>query len=353
MNYTAIEKFELLVTRLSFSVARKLLSDSLGFSAQGIEPFKQKISDRLATDPSISVKIDDIWMDVVFGGNRQITIYKDVSNTKFNSLDSHFSTLAAGLTQSNHPYVTNYPFPVDESTLSSCNTDLIFCHYSTMPVVNGRTIKCAVFSNKAYFTKTEPLQRSQLSAAGLAQISQDAQLFCKRRVSTQCFHAVILDSQNNNVYIAIDISALPSAEGSLEFHKLRSYLLGQASVNLVQGENLFRAISSLYDESDGRIHSVSFVTEDGNTDSIKLPSLASGGCIKNDNYHAAGENAASTLAKFRIIKLWDIGDMTVAAELHGKRAMLLNNGRLEKVIIHNGTKLSEIIYVLDKVLTHI
>ncbi|WP_199481496.1 hypothetical protein [Vibrio owensii] len=352
MSYNTIEKFEMLVERMGFSVARKLLSVSLGFSAQGIEPFKVKITENLVADPTIEQKIDAIWRDVVFGGNRLVKIFKAVSQTKFDAIDNFFT--AASSTLAPHAFTSSFPFPVDQATLDTCNTDLVFCDYSTQAISATRDVKCAILSNKAYFTKTEPVPRSQLSASGQAQIPQGVEVFCRRRVSTQCFHAVILDESTRNIFVAVDVSSLPNTEAGIEFNKLHSYLRDTVRQQLTQGENLFLAIDKLYEEVDqGRIHSVSFVTDDGNTDTIKLPSLSSNGCIKLDQYHAAGEDATSVLSKFKVTKLWDLQDLAVGVELNGRRAMLNSNGPLDKLLIHNCTKLTENILVLDKVLAHI
>ncbi|ELA7005581.1 hypothetical protein RA807_002866 [Vibrio parahaemolyticus] len=351
MTYTATEKFEMLVTRLGFAIARKVLAPALGFSAQGVEPFKAKITERLVTDPSISTKIDDIWRDVVFGGNRKVKIYKSVNQAMFDTINNFFTTSMAGSPP--HVYKQSFPFPVTDTVLDTCNTDLVLCDYSTTVLSASRTIKCAILSNKAHYTKTEPVSRSKLTTAGQIQIPQGAELFCRKRVSTQCFHAIILDESTKNVFVAVDVSALPNQEADIEFLNLRNYLRDTVRANLITTGNLFPAIERLYNDVDGRIHSVSFVTDDGNTDSIKLPTLTSSACIKLDQYHLAGENAASVLSKFKVTKLWDLTDLSVGVELNGRKVMLHSNGPLDSLTIHNCTKLTENIYVLDKVLQHV
>ncbi|OBU23405.1 hypothetical protein CTM88_02400 [Photobacterium aquimaris] len=351
MNYTATEKFEMLVTRLGFTITRKVLAPALGFSALGVEPFKDKINERLTSQPDIATKIDDIWRDVVFGGNRKVKIYKSVNQTLFDTIDQFFTASMAALP--NHAYIQSFPFPVADSVLDTCNTDLVLCDYSTQVLSANRTIKCAILSNKAHYTKTEPVSRTQLTSAGQVLIPQGAELFCRKRVSTQCFHAIILDESTNNVFVAVDVSALPNQEAGIEFLNLRNYLRDTVRANLVTTANLFPAIERLYNDVDGRIHSVSFVTDDGNTDSIKLPTLTSPACIKLDQYHVAGETAASVLSKFKVTKLWDLSDLSIGVELNGRKVMLHSNGPLDSLTTHNCTKLTENIYVLDKVLQHV
>lgn len=351
MSYTATEKFDMLVARLGFTTTRKLLSASLGFSAQGVEPFKVKIRDWEIANPTLSSRIDNIWKDVVFGGNRKVKIYKSVSQVQFDNIDQFFTRAMANLVP--HSLNQSFPFPVTAAVLDTCNTELVLCNYSTQIIDTNRTIKCAILSNKAYYTQTETVSRSQLTAAGQTLIPQGAELFCRKRVSTQCFHAIILDESNRNVFVAVDASALPNAESDIEFSNLYSYLRDTVGSNLVSTGNLFPAIEKLYYDADGRIHSVSFVTDDGNTDTIKLPTLSSSSCIKLDQYHLAGENAASVLSKFKVTKFWDLNNLSVGVELNGRKVMLHSNGPLDTLIIHNCTKLTENIYVLDKVLQHV
>ncbi|NOH19110.1 hypothetical protein [Vibrio cyclitrophicus] len=355
MNYTAVTKFELLVARLGFAVTRKLLSEKLGFSARGVEPFRDKINEKLVADPSITQKIDDVWRDVVFGGDRSVKLFKSISDVKLGLIDRFFTNSLAQMSPTSlHSFQEAYPFPVDEIALESCDSELVLCDYLIQEITPTRVVKCAILCNKAHYTKTEPVSRAQLSSSGQVAIPEGAELFCRKRVSTQCFHAIILDMSTNNVFVAVDVSALPSAEAGIEFNNLHSYLRDTVQANLVTDTNLFRAISHLYDEDDGgRIHSVSFVTDDGNTDFIKLPTLSSQSCIKEDNYHQAGENAASVLSKYKLTKLWDLGDVPVGVELNGRKAMLLGSGSLNKLTTHNCTKLTDNIYVLDKVLAHI
>ncbi|EGQ9297303.1 TPA: hypothetical protein ACF35N_003083 [Vibrio parahaemolyticus] len=351
MSYTVIDKYRLLVRRLGFNTSRKLLSAKLGFSAQGVEPFETKITEALASDPTVENKIDDIWHNVIFGGDKLVKVYRDVNASKFNTIEQHFSNLP----NSTHDYATSFPFPVDESTLSSSSVnDLVVCTYKTEVLSSTRTIKAAVLSNKAFFTKTEPLSRSELSSSGTALLDQGIELFCKRRVSTQCFHVVILDTSTRDIFVSVDVTALPNSEAGREFMRLYNYFRDEVGANLRDHSELFPAVSALYDEvDDGRIHSVSFVTDDGNTDTIKLPSYSSSGCVKDDQYHAAGEVAASTLSKFKITKLWDLNEIPMGVELNGKRAMLLGSGGLDKLRVYNCTKLKENIHVLDKVLEHV
>lgn len=350
MSYSVVDKYDLLVRRLGFQTARKLLSAQFGFSAQGVDPFRDKIVEAMTTDATIEQKLDGIWDEVIFGGDRLIKVFKEVSQAKFNRIRSHFSSL----TPQNHVYVSNFPFPVTQDQLDACVSNLVFCDFSTIASDSNRVIECAVICNKAYYSKTEKLSRNQLSPSGLALMTEGAEMFCRKRISTQCFHTIIFDNVNRNIYITVDVSALPNTEANYEFAKLRKYIRDVIGVQLVDVENLFPTISPLYNETDGgRIHSISFVTDDNNSDTIKLPSLASPGCIKSDNYHRAGEIAASTLSKYRITKIWDLHDATIGAELNGRRAMLYTVGPLELLKVHNCTKLKDNIFVIDKILAHI
>jgi len=160
------------------------------------------------------------------------------------------------------------------------------------------------------------------------------------------------------LFVSIDLSLLPKSEATIQIATVNRFLSETVQISLGNRTNVFSSISNLYDENEGRVHLVSFLTADGNADTIKLPNVSSTSCVKDDSYHAAGESATRVLSKYRVTKFWyaESGEESthdIGASVHGTKNMLTTLGPLKEFTTENCTNLKEVMYVTDKVVGNI
>lgn len=356
MAYSIQEKVALIVERVGFNVMRKTLGATLGIKARGVDDFQDKLAQAIQTDTTIAQKIDEYWSGSLSGGQRLIQVYSGIASSDLAKAAQYIEDNV----DSASVFMSSYPYPLRDSVLATQNTHLHLCDFLDLDGLteNSNNIKCGVFANKAYYTKVDRLSSSDLSDDGLRLRESGAELFARKRVNSQSYNTIIVDLDRNLLFVSIDLSLLPKSEATIQIATVNRFLRETVQISLGNQTNVFSSISNLYDENEGRIHLVSFLTADGNADTIKLPNVSSTSCVKDDSYHAAGESATRILSKYRVTKFWDTESAEesthdIGASVHGTKNMLTTLGPLKEFTTENCTSLKEVMYVIDKVIGNI
>ncbi|WP_188009239.1 hypothetical protein [Grimontia hollisae] len=349
MSDQLVNSVDSIYERIGFPTMRTTLGSICGITATGRDPFKSKLRSQLSSDETLERKVNDYWLNLLLGGQRLASIYPSIGIENLVQIDSFFTSAEKDQSE----FSKKYPQILSESELLEADSDLHFCEYRE-DAQSG--IKTAIFTNKAYFTSTEELDASKLNDDGKELKQQGAEILCKQRIVTQCFHTVKIDLERKLLISTVDMSKLPRSEAASQRGKINSFLRRELNISIGSAKNLFPAVDKLYQQADGRVSLLSFLTSDGNADTLKLPHKFSKKCIKLDNYHKAGEEATKVITKYRIGKLWDISygeDMSIAVglTLPGLRNMLDTTAPLHELITENCTNFQETMFVINKLLS--
>ncbi|TOO01275.1 hypothetical protein CGH44_22820, partial [Vibrio parahaemolyticus] len=121
--------------------------------------------------------------------------------------------------------------------------------------------------------------------------------------------------------------------------------------------NVFGAIEPLYNANDGYITKLGHVTTNGNP--VRIPLKSKQKCLKQDNYHQAGEGGGHVHAKFAVFKKWEFAQagskrvVDIEVGLAGQPKMLDTAQPLTDFSINKPKRLEDFNFAIDKVLSHI
>lgn len=306
---------------IGWPILRTVLGEQIGITANGMDKFKHRLSEKLLEDANIENKVDVFWQNLIYGGNKLIRIYKfpDTDAVSLNAIDEYLKSQK----RDTSAFWYSYPYALEDAILENQDCELHFSSYDQQ-VAYTRAFKSALFVSKAYYTSTTDLSPEHLSDTGKLLLENGAELVCKQRLVTQCNHSITLDIQRNMLILAVDTSVLPASEANSQMSLLRAFI-DIPQIEWPAPLSLFGAIQKLYQSVDGRIAMMSFITPDGNGSELSLKRGQK--CLKQDSYHHGGEIAAGVLTMFKIKKLWDLAttqtrSTPIGLALFGKKVML-------------------------------
>lgn len=337
--------------RCGWRNTRKLLGSSLGVTALGLDPFIERLKEAVRTDSSLENIISNFWKDLVFSGERLITLYR-LDEQEMANVQNAMSTLSPDQSD----FVRSYPTPLSKEELLACDTSLHFAETRT-DLINEKQVETSIFLSKAFYTQIIELDATHLSDAGIELKANGGEIKCKTREVTQCYNSVMLIPSENLLVLTVDLSVLPRSESGHQKFLVEQFVRNSAKIHLARPIELFPAIQDMYEKVDGRISQMSFLTADGNSSALKLkPSQQ---CLRADTYHHGGESASPILTKFKLGKIWDISQsasqtLSVELTLPGKRTMLDNpKQHLFEAILSNCNSIETVVFIINKLLKSI
>ncbi len=351
--------------RLGWTSAKKLLKDQLGVTAVGLAPFIERL-DGLRGQDGQSVDVDGIvdvlWRKLILSGTRLVKLYRLDQDTL---LRIQSSLAAQNADQSE--FCLSYPIPLSKEQLLVADTNLHYVETVTsltsilndvenpsQSQTNNVQIETTILTSKAFYTEIIELDASHLSEAGLELRSNGGVIKCKTRDVTQCFNSIMIIPSNNILVLTVDLSVLPRSESERQQYLVEQFVRTATGVTLPPPIDLFCLVQEMYEQLDGRVSQMSFITSDGNVSSLKLTPTQH--CLKSDSYHHGGESASPILTKYKLGKMWDLrqsASLTTSVELvlPGKRAMIDKpNSHLYEAMIEKCNNIEQIYFIISKML---
>lgn len=336
--------------RIGWTKVKKLLGGELGVTATGLNPFMERLTQLSEQDESRDVggMISALWHNLMLSGTRLVKLYRLEEQSLL-----QIQTSLAMQVQDQSIFCQNYPLPLSREQLLSADTDL---HYTetVSSIVNERQIETTIVTAKAYYTEVIELDATHLSDAGLELRANGGEIKCKTREITQCFNTIMVMPSQGVLALTIDLSVLPRAESERQQFIVEQFVRSVTGVNLPIPLDLFALVQEMYEQLDGRVSQVAFLTSDGNVSALKLKPGQN--CLRNDSYHHGGETASPILTKYKLGKIWDLvntpsNPLSVELVLPGKRAMIDKpNSHLYDAIIDRCTTIEQLSFVIDKML---
>ncbi|QEW32004.1 hypothetical protein D0N50_10095 [Erwinia billingiae] len=349
MNEQSANLLKDITERIGWKSVRSVVGRPLGYTATGLEPFIERIQGSTADEQTrISRHISDVWRSLLLSGTRLVKLYKIDENQLVD-----IQTSLSYLQPDTSIFSQNYPYPLSQEQLISADADI---HYvdKVSSIVQERQLETTILTSKAYYTNTIELDASHLSVAGLELRTNGGEIKCKTREVTQCFNTIMVLPSLGLLAITIDLSIIPRAESERQQFLVDQFLRASTGITLPPPIDLFDLVQEMYEQLDGRVSQIAFITSDGNTSSLKLKPGQD--CLRTDSYHHGGETASPILTKFKLGKMWDItdtssGNFTVELELPGKRAMIDKpNSHLYDAVIDKCSTVEQVFFVISKML---
>ncbi|WP_241609027.1 hypothetical protein [Rosenbergiella australiborealis] len=335
--------------RIGWKLAKNIVGRPLGVTSIGLSPLIERLQSLEENkQKKVAEHIGAVWQNLLLSGTRLIKLYKlqsDEIRTIRNTISS--------LNRDDSSFCRNYPYPLSKEDLISADTDLHFLDTSATNV-NQISLETTLLTSKAYYTETIELDSSHLSDTGLVLRSNGGEIKCKTREVTQCFNTIIVLPELELIALTVDLSVMPRAESERQQFLLEKFIRVTTGIVLPLAIDLFGLVQEMYEQGDGRVSQMAFLTSDGNTSSLKLRPGES--CLRADSYHHGGEEASPILTKYKLGKIWDLADsdyqsLPVELVLPGKRAMIDKpNSHLYDAIIDNCSSIEQIIFIIKKML---
>ncbi|APY64633.1 hypothetical protein ABSP09_004621 [Salmonella enterica subsp. enterica serovar Typhimurium] len=349
MNEQTVNLLKDITERVGWKLTKKIVGEPLGVTSVGLDPFIARLQATVETEQeAVAAHIGGVWRNLLLSGTRLVKLYKLQAN--------EIQTLRNAIVSLNRDdslFCQNYPYPLSREELLTADTDL---HYleTVSTVFNGVSLETSILTSKAYYTETIELDASHLSDSGLVLRSNGGEIKCKTREVTQCFNTVMILPELQLVALTIDLSVMPRSESERQQFLLDQFVRNVSGLTFPSPIDLFGLVQEMYEQVDGRISQMAFLTSDGNTSSLKLRPGES--CLRTDSYHHGGEEASPILTKYKLGKIWDLTDSAsqifpIELILPGKRAMIDKpNSHLYDAIIDRCSSVEHILFVINKML---
>ncbi|NEK80011.1 MAG: hypothetical protein G3W58_02030 [Pantoea ananatis] len=334
--------------RVGWRLARQLLGTQLGITAVGLEPFIDRFRQLSATNDEAEAFVSGVWQSLILSGNRLVKLYKLESETLL-AIQSSLGTLQT----EDNVFTQSYPIPLSKEQLLLADNDLHFVENVTA-LIDEKQVDTSILTSKAYYTQIIELDAAHLSEEGLELKANGGEIKCKTRDITQCFNTIMVIPSENVLVLTVDLSVLPRTESERQQFLVERFVRDLTGITLPPPLDLFGLVQELYEQQDGRISRMAFITSDGNTSSLTLKPGQN--CLRNDSYHHGGESASPILTKYKIGKIWDLQigasqSRSVELILPGKRAMIDKpNSHLYEASIEKCTTIEDVVLVIKKML---
>lgn len=348
-TFTTEQKLQHIYDRIGWVHMRTLLGGMLKTTAQGVSQFAEKVNELVIKDPNTLKTIDEFYSETITGGNLYCKLYK-LSDTDTEKLRLELSKENISI----NAFSESYPYPVSYFELNSIHTGTYLVD-KREPKDSDEAYKF-IYASKNYITVSKEISSEALKASSqyTPLTENGGKITIKSRVPVQVFNSIVICKKHNLVILCVDCSQVPVSESSTAFVELEKIIKAKLGRILLEPINLYSKIESLYQDIDGYVQAISFVTGDGNTSQLKLKKGMT--CVKTDSYHIAGSKEVGDLIKFEIDKQWTMGTpfektYPLSLQLNGKRTMVEDtNEKLPYVLFEKCPSSNDFRFLIDKII---
>lgn len=347
-------QLDTLLSRFNFNYTKSQINLVMATTARSKNAFKDNVLSVIASNQNLQQKVNELGLLALQLDSRQVELF-DITDT---SVQTALNSLFINVQLSTEPLINDaFPFPIDDKTkLSKLDTNTIYSITSDTVSLGNDSYNRLVVSSVVENVIEEPVPANHLSKTGQTQQIADTIYTMKKKVRVQLFHVVYWCSALSKLILSVDRNIMSHRASQDQLFILRRFLMLNR-VDCGNAINIFGVIEPLYNSPDGYITKLGHVTTDGNPVRIPLKSLQK--CLKQDNYHQAGEVGGYVHAKFSVSKKWELSldgtDRFVDVEvgLAGHPKMLDTAQPLTDFSINKPKRLEDFNFAIDKILSHV
>lgn len=345
------QKIRQIYNRIGWVHMRAMLGGLIDITAQGVNPFIEKVLQKLSSSPQIADVIKNFHRETIVGGSLYCKIFK-FEPAQIASLISQLNSKII----ENSVHLDYYPHSVPLDLLSDIEQKATLVD-KIRPQESDQLHKF-IFASKGFLTVNKEISKEALRTDEQFQYLSEngGRISIKSRVALQVFNSIIICEKHNIVMLCVDCSELTPSESHAQFIDLERVLKSILGNITYEPLNLFPKIESLYKDVDGYVQYIGFVTGDGNSSYLRLKKGMT--CVKTDSYHVAGSSVVGDLVKFEIEKSWVISYSKVEdksyplnLKINGRRSMIENaNEKLVYVLFDKCPSSNDIRFLIDKIM---
>lgn len=345
-------QLDILLERFNFHFTKNQIKQVIETKAISKRAFRDDVLSAISSNRELQNKFDELGLLALQLDTRQVEVFDIASDDKKEALNALFEN-----PQLSSEAVLNeaFPFPVeDREMLASMRKGVIYPIRADLVNFGGNNYKRLVVSTVVEKEIEEPVPEEHLSQAGQQRQSDDTTYMMKRTIRNQLFHVVYWNAKLSKLILSVDRNAFSVSVAQDQLFLLRQFLMSRG-VDSGTAINVFGAIDPLYNSEDGYVTKIGHVTTDGNP--VRIPLKSKQQCLKEDNYHKAGEGGGHVHAKFAVAKKWtfelddSVRTVDIEVGLMGQPRMLDTAQPLSDFSINKSKRLEDMSFAIEKVLS--
>ena len=347
-------QLDTLLARFNFHFTKSQINQVMATTAKSKDTFKDSVLTAISSSQNLKDKVNELGLLALQLDTRQIEVF-NLTDAKVQSALSHL--YANPQITTNTTIKDAFPFPVEnKADLNTLKTNAVYPILSDTVAMGSDTYNRLVVSTVTEKEIEEPVPAAHLSQTGQAQQNANTTYTMKRKVRTQLFHVVYWCSSLSKLILSVDRNAMSLSASQDQLFIVRRFLTLN-KIDCGNATNVFSAIEPLYNSADGFVTKLGHVTTNGNP--VRIPLKSKQKCLKQDNYHQAGEGGGHVHAKFAVSKKWEFAQagtkrvVDIEVGLAGQPKMLDTAQPLTDFSINKSKRLEDFNFAIDKVLSHV
>jgi hypothetical protein len=285
------------------------------------------------------------YLEVLKKLYRNHILYSERAVVVFQFPEGELASLTANIDSWVEPssvFATNFPFPVEESTLKSLSSDPIYTKVVGKDgAKGGRTLVCC---SKRYVRSREVIDYSDFPKQVLETLAAYDEIVGVRSRFVQAFDTLNFRVNDGQIILTIDLCGNLSLEDVgraiiIHLEKLNACL----AVAGYKGDvddlriNFFPKIADLYSDPDGIVERIGHVTTSGSNKNERMRSKAKD--LRHEPYHQEGLKAINGGTDlFSIGKRWDMNGYYIGVEIPGSHKQAGDPNAKVQVAIFEGCR---------------
>ncbi|PHM24817.1 hypothetical protein [Xenorhabdus budapestensis] len=345
-------QLDTLLERFNFHFTKCQIKQVIDTASRSKDGFKADVLAVVNGNQNLQGKLNELGLLALQLDTRQVEVFNISDAAVQSALDSLFGTVQLTTEQL---IFDAFPFPIENKTqLNQLRTGTVYPVKSDTVDMSTNTYNRLVICTVVDKEIEEPVLPAHLSQAGQQLLNANTTFTMKRKVRTQLFHVVYWCTALSRLILSVDRNVMSLSTCQDQLFVLRQFLMAKG-VDSGRATNVFGAIEPLYNAADGYVTKLGHVTTDGNP--VRIPLKSQQECLKQDQYHQAGEGGGHVHAKFAVAKKWKfpiantsrVVDIEIG--LMGQPKMLDTAQPLTDFSVNKSKRLEDFNFAIDKVLS--
>ncbi len=255
--------------------------------------------------------------------------------------------------KSSHPIVDTFPGVLNASELAAIGeVPPKFCAY-----IEEEEGEALLFVGARAYQERVELTPDALKASAIHDRDFESIIGIVNR-RRQVYDAIWIPEEGDYIVVAADYPKAAISDFSSASHIALERMMHRETGVEPEPIDLWPAVAGLYDEPDGEVVELGFVTDD---DSVKhLKARQGKKCLRKDAYHAAGsEEVGESLLPFKLAVRWnrkESSEIVTSPEvlLPGTSKLIFGSSSvLFDAVFRNGLNVRDLTFVVSKLTPHL
>lgn len=346
-------QLDTLLNRFGFHFTKNQLNQVVEMKSISKDKLRNDVLAAIETNADLQKKLNELGLLALQLDTRQVEVFKIIHDSVITTLNNVFQTIRP---TSQSLIIDAFPYSVEDTdSLKKLAIGKIYPIITDSVTLGEHEYSRLVVSTMVDKEIEESVPDDLLSDEGRELQGSNTTYLMKRKIRTQLFHVVYWSPDTSQLVLSVDKNNLSLTSSQDQLFILRQFLMG-LGIDCGMAINVFGAIEPIYNAADGYVTKLGHVTTNGNP--VRIPLKGRQKCLKEDNYHKAGEGGGYVHAKFLVAKKWEflLGDtgrkVDVEVGLMGQPRMLDTAQPLSDFTISKPKRIEDFNFAIEKILFH-